>query len=121
MIEDEDNISLEEVISICSKTRNNEIEIKHDNLLNKKTADFIEKNGLTLEYIKDEIRQLKKEDYHSGPLEDKNPLNKHPLWVFIKHIKSVVVLVYIKIKIINHKKKIIVYSFHEEGMHDETK
>ena len=121
MIKDEDNISLEEVISICNTIKCTSIEIKDNNILNTKTQEFMVKYDLDERRIRFEVKKLKKEDYHSGPLEDKNTRNKHPLWVFLKYIEGVPVKIYIKIKIINHKRKIIVYSFHEEGLHNEAK
>ena len=123
MIEDEDNLTLEEVISICKNTKDEFIELKSENLSYNKTIEFIYKYKLDVAFIQNQIHQLQENDYHSGPLEDFNPNNKHPLWVFIKNIEiiNVIVLVYIKIKIIDHKRKIIVYSFHEEGMHNEKK
>ena len=121
MIEDEDNISLEEVITICNKADYSRIEIKDDNLINTKTQEFMFAYNLDGQRIRREIKNLKIEDYHSGPLQDKNPKKKHALWVFLKYIEGIAIRIYIKIKIINHKTKIIVYSFHEEGLHDEKK
>ena len=121
MTEDSEVVTLDEVISICQKVKDENIEIRRSNLENTKTIEFMANNSLIDKDIFAEIRKLTKDDYHSGPLQDKNLLNKHPLWVFIKQIQKVKVLVYIKIKIINHKRKVIVYSFHEEGLHDEKK
>ena len=121
MLEDEDNISLEEVISICNKIKKDRLEIREDNIGNLKTKEFLWKYGFNESRVYDEIRNLKIEDYHAGPVEDKNPHNKHSLWIFLKYIEGIPVQIYIKIKIINHKTKIIVYSFHEEGLYDEKK
>ena len=118
---DEDKLTIQEVVDICQTTRNDNIEIRDDNLLNTKTTDFMDKYEFLEDDIRDEIHRLEIKDYHSGPLEDKNTHNKHPVWVFMKTLNRIKVLVYIKIKIINHKRKIILYSFHEEGLHDENK
>ena len=123
MNEHEDNLTIDEVISICRLAKSETIELHKHNPLNTKTRDFIEKYNLTENKIVKIINNLVSEDYHSGPLQDYNPNNKHPLWVFIKQIgiTNIKIGVYIKIKIINHRKKIIIYSLHEEGLHNETK
>ena len=118
---DKENLSLDEVINVCKTILAKNIEIRKDNLINHKTSNFMEKYDFFEEDVKREIKNLTKYDYHQGPLKDRNVNNKHPLWVFIKHIGTIKVVVYIKIKIINHRRKIIVYSFHEEGLHDESK
>ena len=123
MTENEDNLTVEEVISICRSAKSEMIEHHKFNPLNTKTFDFIKKYDLSEDKIAKIINSLVSEDFHSGPLQDYNINNKHPLWVFIKEIDitNIKIAVYIKIKIINHRKKIIIYSLHEEGLHNETK
>ena len=123
MTENEDNLSIQEVVSICQSAKSDFIELHKYNPLNTKTLDFIYKYDISEERITKIINGLTCEDYHSGPLLDYNLSNKHPLWVFIKEIDIInyKIAVYIKIKIINHRKKIIIYSLHEEGLHNETK
>ena len=123
MTEDEDNLTIEEVIFICNKAPKDNIELKKNNPFNSKTNNFMEKYSIDPDQVVSIINGIKLDDYHSGPLQDYNPNNKHPLWVFIKQIvaKNIKIYIYIKIKIINHKRKIIVYSLHEEGMHNEKK
>lgn len=119
VIDEEDNISLDEVVEICHKTKNENIQIRNNDP-KMKTYMFLLNHNLIEDDIRKEIKNLSKADYYKGPCEDKNPNHKHPVWIFIKTINNLKCLVYIKIKIINHKRTIIVYSFHEEGMHDET-
>ena len=123
MPEDEDNLTINDVILICKNAKLESIENRTFNSFNTKTTDFIKKYGLSRENIAKIINGLTKDDYHSGPLQDYNPNNKHPLWVFIKEIAiiNVRIMIYVKIKIINHRRKIIIYSLHEEGLHDEKK
>ena len=123
MTEDEDSLTIEEVVYICNKAQIENIEVKKNNPFNTKTGDFIDRYDINPNQIKSIINDLTINDYHSGPLQDFNPNNKHPLWVFIKNtlIKNLRIYIYIKIKIIDHKRKIIVYSLHEEGMHNEKK
>lgn len=120
---EEDNLTIEEVVLICNEALEESIEIKDSNPFNSKTGDFIDKYDISPSKIVSIINGLTVDDYHSGPLQDYNKNNKHPLWVFIKEtlIKNTWIYIYIKIKIINHKRKIIVYSLHEEGMHNEKK
>ncbi len=120
---DEDNLTIEEVISICNEASKESIEIKESNPFNSKTGDFIDKYDISPDQVVSIINDLEVNDYHSGPLQDYNKISRHPLWVFIKEtlIKNIRIYIYIKIKIINHKRKIIVYSLHEEGMHNEKK
>ena len=71
MLEDEDNISLEEVISICNSISYSRIEIRNDNIANTKTREFLWNYNLTEARVRDEIKNLKEEDYHAGPLKIK--------------------------------------------------
>lgn len=123
MIENEDNLTINDVVSICSTAKHEAIEFRIFDSFNSKTTDFVNKYGLTGDNVVKIINNLSSEDYHSGPLIDRNSNNKHPLWVFIKEIgiKNIRITVYIKIKIINHRRKIIIYSLHEEGLHNEKK
>lgn len=121
MIENEDNLTINDVVSICSTAKHESIEFRIFDSFNCKTIDFVSKYGLSRDNVVQIINNLSPEDYHSGPLTDRNSNNKHPLWVFIKEIgiMNVRITVYIKIKIINHRRKIIIYSLHEEGLHNE--
>jgi len=123
MIENEDNLTIDEVISICNNAKLESIEFRVFNSFNTKTEEFLKTYCLNRRDAAEIINGLIVEDYHSGPLPDYNPNNKHPLWVFIKEIgiANIRIVIYIKIKIINHKKKIIIYSLHEEGLHNEKK
>ena len=117
VIAPEDNIPLNEVIRICNTIKYSNIEIAKDPIERPKTAEFIAKYELLDDDIKDIIHNLKIDDYHSGPDEDDNPKYKKPVWIFIKYVDSIQVKIYIKIKIINKKRKVFVFSIHEEGQH----
>lgn len=108
----DDNLSLEEVLKICKTIKKENIEI---NINRPKNLEFIQKFNLVASDIIQIIRDLNKEDYNKGPVEDDNPKYKHPFWIFIKYVGDIKVVVYIKIKIFNHKRKINVFSIHEEG------
>ena len=117
-ITQEDNLSLEEVLEICENIRNENVEIIKDNLIRPKTVEFLEKYEIDDDYVKDIVRSLNRNDYYQGPVEDTNLKYVHPFWIFIKLINKLEIKVYIKIKIINHKRKIIVFSIHEEGKYE---
>ena len=117
VIAPEDNIPLSEVIRICKTIKNDNIEIAKDPIQRPKTCAFIEKYELLDEDIKDIIHNLSIGDYHSGPVEDDNANYKRPLWIFIKYVDNIHLEVYIKIKIINNKRKVFVLSIHEEGLY----
>ncbi len=108
----EDNLSLEEVLKICKTIKSKNIEI---NIYKAKNLEFIQKFKLDANDVIQIIRDLNKEDYNKGPVKDNNSKYKHPFWIFIKYVSGIKVIVYIKIKIFNHKRKINVFSIHEEG------
>ena len=114
----EDELSLDEVLKICSNIKNENVEVIRDNLIRPKTAEFLEKYELDDDDVVDIIHNLGESDYYSGPEEDTNPKYLHPFWIFITYILSIKVKIYIKMKIINHKRKIVVFSIHEEGRYD---
>lgn len=118
-IDPEDNISKEEVISICKNTKDSMIEINDDPDERPKSAAFIEKYELLHEDIKKMIHSLEVENYYRGPTEDRDPNRKHPFWEFITTYNGIPVEIYIKIKIFNHKRKIMVFSVHKEGEYDD--
>lgn len=111
--EDEDKITKEEIVHVCRNIDNSGIEIRETD----KNLEFMEKFDLIQDDLKDYIHEIEIIDYRDGPLTDDKPAYKHPLWVFIKQLGDIRVTVYIKLKTINHRKKIIVYSFHQEGLH----
>lgn len=119
VILEEDNISLDEVIEICKSTKDCFIEINDDPIQRPKTCRFIEKYELLHQDIKEIIHSLEKADYYRGPTKDRDLNRNHPFWEFIKVVNNIKVRVYIKIKIFNHKRKIMVFSIHEEGEYDE--
>lgn len=111
----EDKITLNEVLKICRTVKDENIEINTDPIIRPKNFEFMQKYDLNGADIRLIIRNLQIEDYREGPVEDDNPKFKHPFWIFIKYVNDIKVVVYVKIKIFNHKKKINVFSIHEEG------
>ncbi|MBR4377514.1 MAG: type II toxin-antitoxin system MqsR family toxin [Bacilli bacterium] len=114
----DDCLTLSEVLRVCRNIKNTNIEIMRDNLIRPKTVEFLENYEIDDDRVKEIIKNLDKEDYYQGPVEDINPKFAHPFWIFIKKISNLRIKVYIKIKIINHKRKIIVFSIHEEGKYE---
>ena len=104
---DPDNLTIDELIQVLKK-----IDYEHIQVIDRdKNKEFRNKYGLSITDTKDMIKQLKIEDLYKGPVEDDNPNRKHPVWIFIKNIN--LIRCYIKMKVINKCKVIIVISFHE--------
>lgn len=117
VIEDEDNFSKEEAVKLCQTIEN--IEVAKDPTERPKTAAFLEKYELLDDDVREIIHSIELSDYVSGPEEDRNPKYKKPVWKFNKYVNDIKIEVYLKIKFINHKHKIFVFSIHEEGLYDE--
>ena len=115
----EDNISPAEAIRICNSVKYENIEIDVDPIERPKTVDFLDRYELMEDDVRDIIHGLTINDYHDGPVEDTNPKFSKPLWVFIKYINEIQIRVYIKIKIINNRRKVFVFSIHEEGLYGD--
>ena len=73
------------------------------------------KLGISENHIVGEILELTYDDYHAGPLDDRNRPGTEPLWVFKRIINGA--LIYIKLKYRDHTKgkTVLVLSFHEDG------
>lgn len=111
-----DNMSLDEVIDLCQNINDTNIEVASDPCQRPKNFEFMCKFEYTDDDVRDIIHSLTKNDYYRGPTPDHIRELEHPFWEFIKSIDRINVSVYIKIKIINHHRKIIVFSVHEEGV-----
>ena len=105
------NNELDEVIKLCQTINSHYIELipRPKNLL------FIDDFELTQHDIVELIHSIKKRDYYSGPEIDKDPNKRHPVWIFIKKGSIYKIAIYLKLKIINNNKKIIIISLHREG------
>ena len=63
--------------------------------------------------VKDIVKSLTKNDLIKGPIYDhNNEKYKYPCWIFLKHIRHLKIMVYIKLKVINHKTKVLIYKIH---------
>ena len=102
-----DKITIDELITLIGKLKQEQFDFVNRD----KNIDFLEKHNLSIENEIEAIKQLNKHDLKEGPVEDDNPNRKHPVWIFIKKIWNIEC--YIKIKVINHCRVIIVISFHE--------
>ncbi len=105
---DIDHISLKQLLTILK-----DIDDKHIEILNRdKNFEFQYKYDLSKDQIVHEIKNLTISDYIDGPVQDDNPDRKHPLWIFKKYVQKV--YCYIKLKLINKGRIVIVVSFHED-------
>ena len=105
---DVDSLTLEEVISLVKKSKDENIQI----LPREKNEEFMFANAITQCDAKDFIRSLSASDYIKGPVLDIDPNRKHYLWIFKKY--GFEKYCYIKLKVINGGKVVIVVSFHED-------
>ena len=77
---------------------------------NRQTMDLIQYSPRAL---MQELKELKPEDLHEGPVKDDNPLHEGYVWIFKKSICNR--LLYIKIKIrIRNKEEVFLMSFHPD-------
>lgn len=104
---DIDHLSLKQLLTLLKSTDENNIQI----VQRLKNLDFIEKYQFTEAFLKKQIKSLNQNDYYDGPLPDLNHNRQHPVWIFKKYVQSI--YCYIKIKVINHGRFVIVISFHE--------
>ncbi|MBO4667580.1 MAG: type II toxin-antitoxin system MqsR family toxin [Bacilli bacterium] len=102
-----DKITIDELITLIGELKQEQFDFVNRD----KNIDFLEKHNLSIENEIEAIKQLNKHDLKEGSVEDDNPNRKHPVWIFIKKIWNIEC--YIKIKVINHCRVIIVISFHE--------
>lgn len=105
---DLENITIDEVIKILHKTSDENIIIVE----REKNSNIMYEFNITTTQAKDVIRHLEKTDLHSGPLTDNDKTKNYPLWVFKKRIN--LVNCYIKLKIVNYGKNVLVISFHKD-------
>ena len=117
-IKNEDDLTLDQVLKICQNVKDENIEVIANPIIRPKTHEFIQKYDFDINDVRQIIRNLSKNDYNKGPVTDDNPNYRHSFWIFIKFVSEIKVKVYIKIKIINHRRKIIVFSIHEEGVYE---
>jgi hypothetical protein len=62
----------------------------------KKNRETRFRYGITVEYQESLVRELKEENYHSGPDSDEDVRQKEPIWVFKVHDEEVHLTFYIK-------------------------
>ena len=105
-------LTIEDVIRIIQDADDSHIEI----IQRFKNLAFIIDYKLELDVIKEFIRKLETTDLVVGPIDDDNPNRKHPVWIFKKY--GFGVMCYIKLKIINKNRTVIVISLHEDERRD---
>lgn len=76
-----DALTIDDVINIVKNCDDEHIQI----LPRDKNEDFMFENNITQKDAKDFIRALSKNDLTDGPVIDKNPNRKYPLWIFKKN------------------------------------
>ena len=112
-MEEKDNLTIEEVIEIIKNISYERMEIYRDPFYAIENLEFMAKYGFEEDDVKMIVKELTAKDLIKGPVDDYNSEKfMHPCWIFLTFIKSIKVKVYIKIKIINHKTKVLVYKIH---------
>lgn len=102
-------IDKNEVIELCHTIPDENIQIinRYDHCM-----EFYYEKNLTHSDVVDFLRGVTVSDIHRGPLVDDNSSRKHVLWEFKKNAFGC--YCYVKIKIINRKRIILVVSLHED-------
>ena len=103
-----ENITLKDLIQKMKSLDDEHIQISDYY----KTYEFMLFNNITVYDAKEFIRGLNENDYVSGPIPDDNPNRRYPVWVFKK--EGFGFLCYIKVKLINQGRVLILISFHED-------
>jgi len=112
-MEEKENLTIEEVIKIIEKISYEKMEIYKDPFYAIESLEFMDKYGLYEQDVKDIVKTLTEKDLIKGPVDDyNNERFKHPCWIFLKYVKGLKVKVYIKLKILNHKTRLLIYKIH---------
>lgn len=109
---DIDNISLFDLLVLLYKVPDERFEI----IDREKNFEFRTRYNILVSDLYQVIRELTIDDYVKGPVPDDNPNRKHPVWIFKKKVFGY--KCYIKIKLINEGRKVIVISFHKDEGND---
>lgn len=105
---DIDHLSLKQLLQLIKQISPEKIEV----VSRGKNLEFQNRYNLSdLDLIR-EIKSLQPNDYYDGPIIDDNKERIHPVWIFKKYVRSI--YCYIKLKVINHGRIIIIISFHED-------
>ena len=104
-MEEKENLTIEEVIKIIEKISYEKMEIYKNPFYAIENIEFMHKYDL--------VKSLTKNDLIKGPVNDhNNEKYKYPCWIFLKHVRHLKIMVYIKLKVINHKTKVLIYKIH---------
>ena len=104
----EESLTIDAVTRIVSGSDDESIQIVRRD----KNEEFMYENNITESDAKNFVRSLTRQDLVDGPVEDYDPNRKHPLWIFKKF--GFMHQCYIKLKIINKNRIVIVVSLHED-------
>lgn len=112
-MEEKENLTIEEVIELIRKINYERMEIYMDEFYGIENLDFMEKYDLDDLDVKNIVKELTADDLIKGPVDDYNSDKFiYPCWIFLKFVKGLKIKVYIKLKILNHRTKVLIYKIH---------
>ncbi len=82
-----------------------------------KNKDFMQRNGLIIDDIKDTLLDLNSSHYFKGPEPDRDSFRKGDVWFFVYPLKMLNSSLNIYIKIRLDGDNVVCISFHEEGQY----
>ena len=88
-IKNEDDLTLDQVLKICKKVKDENIEVIANPIIRPKTYEFLQKYDLDINDVRQIIRNLSEIDYLKGPVSDDNSTYKHSFWIFIKYVNEI--------------------------------
>ena len=112
-MEEKENLTIEEVIELIRKINYERMEIYMDPFYAIENITFMHDYDLDVVDVKNIVKELTVDDLIKGPVDDYNSDKFiHPCWIFLKFVKGLRIKVYIKLKIINHNTKVLIYKIH---------
>lgn len=87
---------------------------KHDFVPRRKNMQSLAKYGLSIIDAKEEIGDLKVENYYKGPKEDFDRTRTGTIWEFKKQINSTLFYVKLKVTEVNGERVLKCIGFHED-------
>ena len=110
-------LTLQEVIKICSKVRLADKTLTFDsfgsNDLRISTEAFLDKHGFDVFDGERIINELTEKDYVKGPVDNYVRERKQKLWIFITNYRDL--SVYVKLMVYNKRRCVAVISLHDNS------
>ncbi len=112
---DDETLTIDEVIKICSKSHLSDGSLCFDAYgtsdIRGKTLMFLSSKGILIEEAEHIINNLKADNLIEGPVNNYIESRIHKLWIFLKKYKGM--KLYIKLLIYNKRRSVAVISLHD--------